>query len=546
MRTHARFLIVAVISAALVCAAQLALAAGGEIELVPYVIRLKPPIAGIEGRLDELPVGSSDAAGWLLLGGQRPGRHELSLMHQGVACGRASVELDPDLNALPDFEIGCAIVDLDTNVAGAEVRSAGRLIATTETPSASARITIEAGGAAELEIYKEGFDTEILHLEAAPAGLLSRRVTLRPSAPRPSPRGYGWILGSVALLTAAALAVFVVRRREWSTPAAAESMAALHGADPDELQFPFSFDRYQVLALLARGGLAAVYRATDVASGETVALKILESAWLNDTEMVFKFLGEGEMLKRVRRHNPEAPVPKLFRSGREGGRIDGVPFLVMELVAGETLAARIARDGAALEENAIQVGLAVVEALASAHNVGIQHRDISPENILIRALEENDSEPAHESLAARIVLIDFGSARAGWDEEASLDLTISGKPRYMSPEQSAGQVVDGRSDLYSLGVVLYTMIRGRPPFEATAVESLQDQHANTSPDSLEPETGPAFARLVASLLSKSPDDRPSGADEVRASLLRIQGAVDWGVAAESEGGESSSETTWRM
>lgn len=513
--------------------------------VLDYVIRLRPPIQGLDGRLDGVPVGASDAEGWLYLGAQLAGSHKLAMTSQGVACGDREIVLDPELNAVADFDIQCLIVDLDTNVAGAEVRIENRLVTSTGVPSAAARVTLAANRPVDIEVRKEGFDPEVLHLDASPAGLIARRVTLRPLAAAAESVA-GKLVALIAVAGFVGLGLFLLRRRTGGKAVVAPSGDGGNQPDPGLPQVPFSFDRYQVVAFLARGGLASVYRAIDVSNANQVALKILDSAWHADTETLFKFLGEGEMLRRIRQEDENAPVPKFLRSGREGGRLDGVPYLAMELLAGETLAERIRRLGALPEREAVLVGTAVARVLASAHRAGILHRDVSPENVLVAGPVAGSVDPLHEGTALRVSLIDFGSARADWGEEASLDLTISGKPRYMSPEQSSGRSVDGRSDLYSLGVVLYTMIRARPPFDGATVETYQELHSHSIPDSLEPEATPAFSEVVARLLSKAPDDRPQDADEVLLALSRIRKASIWGLGTEPLNGDVGGESTWRM
>jgi serine/threonine-protein kinase len=181
---------------------------------------------------------------------------------------------------------------------------------------------------------------------------------------------------------------------------------------------------------------------------------------------------------------------------------------MMELVDGESLKARLARDGAMPEDEAVEVARAVLSALDQAHQRGIIHRDIKPDNILA-------------SSGGRAKLTDFGLARYLSSADITQTGYLVGTPVYMSPEQCRGEAVDLRSDLYSLGATLYHMITGRPPFSGPTILSILDQHLHGTAvpiAALVPSISPGLTRVVHRLLMKEPQRRYASAREVLEAL----------------------------
>ena len=258
--------------------------------------------------------------------------------------------------------------------------------------------------------------------------------------------------------------------------------------------------------VVGRGGMAVVYLARDERHGRDVAVKIFRS----DTappDGANRFLSEIKIAARLSHPN----ILPLFDSGEA----DGLLYFVMPYVPGETLRQRLEREGALPMGDALSIAAQVAAALTHAHSHGVIHRDIKPENILFQA--------------GQAVVADFGIARAisagGWDEKHLVGGPV-GTPTYMSPEQAqGGSRVDGRSDLYSLGCVLYEMLTGTAPFRGTTPEEIAVQHQEATPPPVHTvrPTLPATMQLVVSrALEKHPADRYQTAQQLADALTRLQ------------------------
>jgi len=250
-------------------------------------------------------------------------------------------------------------------------------------------------------------------------------------------------------------------------------------------------DRYLIERELGQGGMATVYLARDVKHQRRVAVKVLRPE-------LAAALGHERFLREITttanlRHPHILPL-------YDSGQADGFLFYVMPFVEGETLRDRLDREKQLPLDDAVQIVREVADALSYAHGRGVIHRDIKPENILL--------ESGHASVA------DFGIARAisaaGTQTLTQAGMAI-GTPQYMSPEQAAGeQDLDGRSDLYSLGCVLYEMLAGQPPFTGPTVESVVHQHMGVDPPpitNLRPAVPAAWASVLERALAKNPADR---------------------------------------
>jgi hypothetical protein len=245
---------------------------------------------------------------------------------------------------------------------------------------------------------------------------------------------------------------------------------------------------YEILSEIGRGGMAIVYRAIEKELEREVALKVLPISLAGDGQMVERFLREARMAARLE-HPHVVPI---WRVGRAGG----MPYIAMKLVHGPTLGDLLSSRGALPGAQVRRLLVETASALAHAHGCGIVHRDIKPDNILL--------EPD-----GRALVTDFGIARAAREGRLTASGTAIGTPRYMSPEQARAKSVDGRSDLYGLGVVAYECLTGRVPFDGPDPVGILLAHVEQpvpEPELHDPEAR-AIWPVVRRLLEKHPDDR---------------------------------------
>lgn len=259
--------------------------------------------------------------------------------------------------------------------------------------------------------------------------------------------------------------------------------------------------------LLGRGGMGSVYRGRQVSVDRPAAIKILKQELTTSSEFVKRFHREAALLARL----TDPHVVQVFGAG-EG---EGCHFYAMEYVEGEDLGSRLKRGFKFSIEEIIQVALQVGKALQAAWRHRIVHRDIKPSNILV-------------TRDGQIKVMDFGLAKNP-DMELTQSEVIMGTAKYMSPEQAQGEPVDVRSDLYSLGAVLYELATGRPPFTGESPTAVMYQHVHRAPrppSELNPQIPPRLEALILKLLAKKPEDRPATPEafvvEVRGLLEGVQ------------------------
>jgi serine/threonine-protein kinase len=257
-------------------------------------------------------------------------------------------------------------------------------------------------------------------------------------------------------------------------------------------------DRYRIVGPLGRGGMGEVWRADDLRLGQPVALKFLPETLVHDPERLARFYGE----VRVAREIAHPAVCRVH----DIGDFEGQPFLSMEYVDGENLAALSRRIGRLPGEKALEIARQVCAGLAAAHDKGILHRDLKPDNIMLDG-------------RGKARLTDFGlAAFAGGVDGHEVR---SGTPAYMAPEQLAGREVTIRSDLYALGLVLYELFTGRRAFDGRSYTELARQHQEEVPplpSTLTPDIDPAVERVILRCLEKDPARRPASALWVSAAL----------------------------
>ena len=252
----------------------------------------------------------------------------------------------------------------------------------------------------------------------------------------------------------------------------------------------------QLGALLGQGGFAAVFRAHDPFLERDVAIKVLDPSLAVDAALEEQFLHEARTIAAA--EHPH--IVPLYSAESTGGLL----YLVMRLLPGQSLVARIA-EGKLPAAEAARIALECARALAAAHAVGVVHRDIKPANILLDA-------------NGNATVTDFGIALVTSRPARELTGSTTGTPHYMSPEQSLGEPVDGRSDVYALGVVLYEMLTGTLPFPGRNVTEVMAKHISAPIPRVsdrEPETPVALVRLVDRMLAKDPAGRPTAAELVK-------------------------------
>jgi eukaryotic-like serine/threonine-protein kinase len=250
--------------------------------------------------------------------------------------------------------------------------------------------------------------------------------------------------------------------------------------------------RYRLIRLLGHGGFAWVYEAQRDDS-KSFALKVLKPRYGADPAFEDRFRQEALLAANLQHPN----VVHLEEIGTADGRV----FFAMDYYA-DSLAARVGRENVLAESDVVPIGIGVAQALAFAHGQQVIHRDIKPDNIMLA----DDG---------RAVLTDFGIARAvsGYAAATGFNMTI-GTPAYISPEQAQGRPVDGRSDLYSLGITLYRAVTGDVPFKSQDWFELARMHVESAPEPLrarKSDISKRFERIVLKLLAKHPDDRYASA-----------------------------------
>ncbi len=263
---------------------------------------------------------------------------------------------------------------------------------------------------------------------------------------------------------------------------------------------PASIGEYRVVGLLGRGGMGVVYEAEQPSLDRLVALKVLAPEWAADPTARVRFLREARAAAAVGHPN----VVATFAVGEHDGR----PYLTQELVRGESLAQRVARAGPLPLDEALSVAGQVARGLAAAHAQGLVHRDVKPANVLL------------EAGSGRALLTDFGLARVLDQPGLTRSGDVAGTPQYMSPEQAQGLPADARTDLFSLGGLITTLLTGRPPFRGESSVAVLRSVCDDAPLTLGPSAPPWLAATIARLLAKDPTNRFATSAEVATLLER--------------------------
>ena len=267
-------------------------------------------------------------------------------------------------------------------------------------------------------------------------------------------------------------------------------------------------ERYEVEARIGAGGMAEVFRGTDPVLSRTVAIKVLLPQFARDASFVARFRREAQAAARLNHPN----IVGVFDTGADGD----TQYIVMEFVEGRTLADVLASGRKPTTMQAVELAQKIAMALAAAHAQGIVHRDIKPANVMV-------------TREGKVKVMDFGIARVETVETAPQTSSVLGTPTYLSPEQAQGLKVDARSDIYSLGVVLYELLAGKPPFTGdspVAIAYKQVNEAPVPPSLTNPDVAPQLDAVVMKALAKNPANRYQSAEELGEDLERVRQGQD--------------------
>ncbi len=267
---------------------------------------------------------------------------------------------------------------------------------------------------------------------------------------------------------------------------------------------------YRVLEVMGAGGMGLVFRAEDLDLQRQVALKVMMPRISSRATSKERFLREARAAAAIDHDN----VVQIFQVGEDAG----VPFIAMQYLHGESLQTRQKREGKLPQTAVVRIGREVAEGLAAAHDKRLIHRDIKPDNIWLEAGRD------------RAKILDFGLARSH-EEDAGLTQTgvVVGTPKYMAPEQVNGETADERSDLFSLGSVLYHLATGQEPFRGKNLTSILiavSQANFPKIESVASDLHPALSGLISRLLARDPEDRPQSAEEVAQTLADIESQLN--------------------
>ena len=277
------------------------------------------------------------------------------------------------------------------------------------------------------------------------------------------------------------------------------------------------FGNYRATALLGEGGMGVVYLAEHPSIGRQVAIKVLRAELGHDEQALARFINEARAANSIRHPN----IIEILDSGITD---NGISYLVMELLRGEPLTARIKRMGRLPPQDAVALVIQTASALGAAHAKGIVHRDLKPDNLFV---VPSETVPGTE----HIKVLDFGIAKlqttAPGGHVKTRTGSLMGTPVYMSPEQCLGtKEVDWRSDIYSLGAILYELLTGTPPFTSEGFGALLNMHLNQAPRPLrqiESAITPGLELAALKMLAKKPDDRFQSMAEVQSALAAAVG-----------------------
>jgi serine/threonine-protein kinase len=277
-------------------------------------------------------------------------------------------------------------------------------------------------------------------------------------------------------------------------------------------------DRYHVVKKLGEGGMGQVYLAEHVKMGRRSAIKVMNPSMVHDPDAVARFNREASNASRINHPN----VCAIYDFG-ETPPPDGLIYLAMEFIEGEPLTDLLERNGALPLQQAVGIFLQTADALQAAHDLGIVHRDLKPDNIMLTRRKGGGE---------MVKVVDFGIAKAVSGDQSGQKVTktglVVGTPEFMSPEQLSGDLVDGRSDLYSLALVFYRMLTGKLPFEATSVQETMIKRLTDEPKTLADERPdlsfpPGLQPVLDTALARTPAERYQSVAKFAADIAAVTG-----------------------
>src|SRR5215207_1599540 len=267
-------------------------------------------------------------------------------------------------------------------------------------------------------------------------------------------------------------------------------------------------ERYEIGGVLGRGGMAEVHRGRDLRLGREVAVKVLRHDLARDPSFQVRFRREAQAAASL--NHPA--IVAVYDTGEDRTATGATPYIVMEYVEGDTLRDVLRREGVLSPERAMNFAADICNALDFSHRNGIVHRDVKPGNVMVTP-------------QGTVKVMDFGIARAVSDSAATMTSTaaVIGTAQYLSPEQARGEGVDARSDVYSMGCLLYELVTGAPPFTGDSPVSVAYQHVREDPrlpSSINPQVPADLDAILLKAMSKNPANRYQSAADMRNDLLR--------------------------
>jgi tRNA A-37 threonylcarbamoyl transferase component Bud32 len=471
-------------------------------------IIIKTNVPGASVTIDNQLKGKTNNSGQIIISNIDIGRHQVKISGQGYEEITQTIDVDT-LNVMFNIELqelkekpiekpieskpvtkpeqskpistGSTYLMINCNIGSANVYVDGAFIGKTDSTSGNFYLKTKPGKI-DLKLEKEGYKTFSKTIDAGLGGNISVPLIKEKEETNILLFVFIAVIGVTVLVL-----IFILVR-------------VLSGA-----RAMGRFGDYQLLKPIGKGGMAAIYKARWMKTNQLVALKVMDAGLMHDKELVLKFFSEGKIVSEINKKFPDAPVIRVYEYGRDRVKTLGIPYIAMEFFEGTSLSQIITTNRIDLKEK-IRIVMEVARALGAAHQLGIFHRDITPDNILIKG--------------KHVRLIDFGIAEESFNPNNEITDSVTGKPIYMSPEQCAAKGVNGKSDIYSLGVILYFWITGHPPFYAKNHLEVMRMHQEVPVPPLDREIPANLDGLITAMLDKNPALRPS-ADELYEALKKI-------------------------